>query len=71
MVKAPVQERVRTAGSAAVVSALLRARAGVCGSATAMRPREFRFVVFENFPRATSGRVQRHGLEAHLAGERE
>jgi hypothetical protein len=70
MAKAPVQERVRTA-SAAVVGALLRARAGVCGSATAIRPREFRLRVFENFARATSGRVQRHGLEARLAGERE
>ena len=31
------------------------------------RPREFRFIAFEDFPRSTSGKVQRHLLEAQLA----
>jgi acyl-CoA synthetase (AMP-forming)/AMP-acid ligase II len=35
------------------------------------RPREFRFLKFEEFPRSTSGKVQRHELEARLARERE
>ena len=35
------------------------------------RPREFRFLTFEEFPRSTSGKVQRHELEARLARERE
>ena len=35
------------------------------------RPREFRFLMFEEFPRSTSGKVQRHELEARLARERE
>jgi fatty-acyl-CoA synthase len=34
------------------------------------RPREFRFIKFEDFPRSTSGKVQRHELEARLARER-
>ncbi len=29
-------------------------------------PREFRFIAFEDFPRSTSGKVQRHVLEARL-----
>lgn len=29
-------------------------------------PREFRFIAFEDFPRSTSGKVQRHILEAQL-----
>jgi fatty-acyl-CoA synthase len=33
-------------------------------------PREFRFLKFEDFPRSTSGKVQRHELEARLARER-
>jgi len=35
------------------------------------QPREFRFLKFEEFPRSTSGKVQRHELEARLARERE
>ncbi len=35
------------------------------------RPREFRFLSFEEFPRSTSGKVQRHELKARLARERE
>ena len=31
------------------------------------RPREIRFIAFEDFPRSTSGKVQRHVLEARLA----
>ncbi|MGK7654904.1 AMP-binding enzyme [Roseovarius sp. B08] len=31
------------------------------------RPREFLFIAFEDFPRSTSGKVQRHILEARLA----
>ncbi|GHG89757.1 MULTISPECIES: class I adenylate-forming enzyme family protein [Paracoccaceae] len=31
------------------------------------RPREIRFIAFEDFPRSTSGKVQRHILEARLA----
>ncbi|MGZ5961514.1 MAG: class I adenylate-forming enzyme family protein, partial [Rhizomicrobium sp.] len=34
------------------------------------RPREFRFLKFEDFPRSTSGKVQRHELEARLVQER-
>jgi fatty-acyl-CoA synthase len=34
------------------------------------RPREFRFIKFEDFPRSTSGKVQRHELEARLVRER-
>jgi acyl-CoA synthetase (AMP-forming)/AMP-acid ligase II len=34
------------------------------------RPREFRFLALEDFPRSTSGKVQRHELEARLARER-
>jgi len=34
------------------------------------RPREFRFIRFDDFPRSTSGKVQRHELEARLAKER-
>ncbi len=30
------------------------------------RPREIRFIRFEEFPRSTSGKVQRHALEARL-----
>jgi acyl-CoA synthetase (AMP-forming)/AMP-acid ligase II len=33
-------------------------------------PREFRFLTFGEFPRSTSGKVQRHELEARLARER-
>lgn len=31
------------------------------------RPRKFLFIAFEDFPRSTSGKVQRHILEARLA----
>jgi fatty-acyl-CoA synthase len=31
------------------------------------RPRQFRFIDFADFPRSTSGKVQRHELEARLA----
>jgi acyl-CoA synthetase (AMP-forming)/AMP-acid ligase II len=31
------------------------------------RPRQFRFIEFGEFPRSTSGKVQRHELEARLA----
>ena len=31
------------------------------------RPREIRFIAFEDFPRSTSGKIQRHILEARLA----
>ncbi|MHC0055573.1 MULTISPECIES: class I adenylate-forming enzyme family protein [Roseobacteraceae] len=31
------------------------------------RPREFLFIAFEDFPRSTSGKIQRHMLEARLA----
>ncbi|WP_291846347.1 AMP-binding protein [Bradyrhizobium sp.] len=34
-------------------------------------PRQFRFIDFSEFPRSTSGKVQRHELEARLAGERQ
>ena len=34
------------------------------------RPREIRFLTFEDFPRSTSGKVQRHELEARLSRER-
>jgi fatty-acyl-CoA synthase len=34
------------------------------------QPREFRFIRFDDFPRSTSGKVQRHELEARLAKER-
>jgi acyl-CoA synthetase (AMP-forming)/AMP-acid ligase II len=34
------------------------------------RPRAFRFIRFDDFPRSTSGKVQRHELEARLAKER-
>lgn len=30
------------------------------------RPREFRFIAFGEFPRSTSGKVQRHELERLL-----
>ncbi|HKU08171.1 MAG TPA: long-chain fatty acid--CoA ligase, partial [Bradyrhizobium sp.] len=30
------------------------------------RPREFRFIEFAEFPRSTSGKVQRHELERRL-----
>jgi fatty-acyl-CoA synthase len=30
------------------------------------RPREFRFIQFAEFPRSTSGKVQRHELERRL-----
>ncbi len=33
-------------------------------------PRQFRFIDFLEFPRSTSGKVQRHELEARLADER-
>ena len=33
------------------------------------RPREIRFIAFEDFPRSTSGKVQRHVLEAWIEGE--
>jgi acyl-CoA synthetase (AMP-forming)/AMP-acid ligase II len=29
-------------------------------------PRQFRFIEFSEFPRSTSGKVQRHELEARL-----
>jgi fatty-acyl-CoA synthase len=32
------------------------------------RPRQFNFIDFSEFPRSTSGKVQRHELEARLAG---
>ncbi len=31
------------------------------------RPCEFLFIAFKDFPRSTSGKVQRHVLEARLA----
>ena len=31
------------------------------------RPRQFQFIEFSEFPRSTSGKVQRHELEARLA----
>jgi fatty-acyl-CoA synthase len=31
------------------------------------RPRQFRFIDFSEFPRSTSGKVQRHELESRLA----
>jgi acyl-CoA synthetase (AMP-forming)/AMP-acid ligase II len=31
------------------------------------RPRQFNFIDFSEFPRSTSGKVQRHELEARLA----
>lgn len=34
-------------------------------------PRQFRFIDLLEFPRSTSGKVQRHELEARLAGERQ
>ncbi len=34
------------------------------------RPQEFRFIAFEEFPRSTSGKVQRHQLEAQLVRKR-
>ncbi|MCR6732759.1 MAG: AMP-binding protein [Afipia sp.] len=33
-------------------------------------PRQFRFIDFLEFPRSTSGKVQRHVLRSRLAGER-
>ena len=30
------------------------------------RPREVRFIAFEDFPRSTTGKIQRHELEARL-----
>ncbi len=33
-------------------------------------PREIRFIAFEDFPRSTSGKIQRHRLEASLRDER-
>ncbi len=35
--------------------------------ATYKRPRQFQFIDFSEFPRSTSGKVQRHELEARLA----
>lgn len=35
------------------------------------RPREFRFIAFDDFPRSTSGKVQRHELEARLSKARQ
>ena len=34
------------------------------------RPREIRFIRFEDFPRSTSGKVQRHVLETRVADEK-
>ncbi len=34
------------------------------------RPREFRFIAFDDFPRSTSGKVQRHVLEAWIKEEK-
>jgi len=31
------------------------------------RPRQFQFIDFSEFPRSTSGKVQRHELEARIA----
>jgi len=33
------------------------------------RPREVRFLALEEFPRSTSGKIQRHELEARLREE--
>jgi fatty-acyl-CoA synthase len=33
------------------------------------RPKEVRFIAFEAFPRSTTGKVQRHEMEARLRGE--
>ena len=33
------------------------------------RPREIRFIELDDFPRSTSGKIQRHALEARLASE--
>ncbi len=32
------------------------------------RPKEVHFIAFDDFPRSTSGKIQRHALEARLAG---
>ncbi|MBC9883535.1 acyl--CoA ligase [Bradyrhizobium sp. INPA01-394B] len=43
----------------------------LCGERLAgyKRPREIRFIAFEDFPRSTSGKVQRHVLEDRLKDE--
>jgi fatty-acyl-CoA synthase len=33
------------------------------------RPKEVRFIEFEAFPRSTTGKIQRHEMEARLRGE--
>ncbi len=42
-----------------------------CGGALAgyKRPKEVHFIAFDDFPRSTSGKIQRHTLEARLQGE--
>jgi fatty-acyl-CoA synthase len=34
------------------------------------RPREVRLIAFDDFPRSTSGKVQRHVLEAWIRDEK-
>ena len=33
------------------------------------RPKEVHFIAFDDFPRSTSGKIQRHALEARLTGD--
>jgi fatty-acyl-CoA synthase len=43
---------------------LARCRAGLAGY---KQPKEVRFIAFDDLPRSTSGKIQRHELEARLA----
>jgi fatty-acyl-CoA synthase len=63
----PVAFVARNDASLTVDDLMSRCRAALAGY---KRPREIRFIAFEDFPRSTSGKIQRHELEARLAHEK-
>lgn len=60
----PVAFVSRAAETATEQSLMARCREALAGY---KRPREIRFIAFGDFPRSTSGKIQRHVLEARLA----
>ncbi|MGM0586653.1 MAG: class I adenylate-forming enzyme family protein, partial [Pseudomonadota bacterium] len=64
--EAPVAFVSRAADRAAEAELMSLCREQLAGY---KRPREIRFVPVEDFPRSTSGKIQRHVLEERLAAE--
>ena len=61
--EAPVAFVSRAEGTATEAALMARCREALAGY---KRPREIRFIGFDDFPRSTSGKIQRHELETWL-----